>query len=77
MEIPKSLIGKEVRFQASIIMEGNPVTGILIDISDEWINVKLTKNIAGINTEWYSGDEKQFRKSLINGSIKELNPATP
>lgn len=64
--------GTPLEFHASRIIHGNPVQGTFVSMSDEWITVKLTKNISGLVNEWHEGDEKAFRKSLIVGTIKLL-----
>lgn len=75
MKSKNPLLKKEVTFTAQRIIVGNPVTGILLSEDDEWIEVKLTKDLEGLATVWYSGDKKQFRKSLINGKISLLTKA--
>lgn len=68
----KITIGDTIEFNYSRIMKGNPVSGIVTDLDDEWIVLKLFKYIEGIRSTWEKGEEKLFRKSLIYGSIKKL-----
>lgn len=63
---------KIIEFNASRIMKGNPVKGILISENEDWIRIKLLKDIEGIVNVWYEGEEKEFRKCLINGEIKQV-----
>lgn len=57
--------GTEISFNAKRILDGNPVTGIFVSDNEEWITVKLTKDIEGLTMGWCKGEEKTFRKSLI------------
>lgn len=70
-------VGDMVQFNASRIMHGNPVEGIVKEIGMEWIEIELTKYIEGISNSWDAGEVKSFRLSLIIGSIKILNAPHP
>lgn len=39
--------------------------GEVINQSDEWIDIKLHKDIQGLANIWTTGEIKSFRKSLI------------
>jgi hypothetical protein len=64
--------GFTVQFNASRITHGNPVKGTFLWQDDEWIAVKLSHDLEGLVNTWYEGEEKVFRKSLINGKIKVI-----
>lgn len=66
----KLKIGKPIEFVGVRLSSGNPVTGILLSEDDEWMEVKLTKDISGLVNEWFAGETRSFRKSLTN-SIKQ------
>jgi hypothetical protein len=68
-------VGDEIKFHAQRILRGNPVTGVLIEDEGEWITVKLTRYIEGMANSWDKGDEKAFRKCLINGDITVIHAA--
>lgn len=63
---------KVIEFHALRIMIGNPVKGVFISQDEEWITIRLLKDIEGMNNVWCKGEEKTFRKSLIAGTIKGL-----
>jgi hypothetical protein len=63
---------KVIEFHASRIIKGNPVKGVFIFQDEEWLTVRLLKNIEGMANVWKKGEEKTFRKSLIYGTIKGL-----
>lgn len=65
-------IGKHVEFHASRIFKGNPIKGVVTSISDEWIEVELAHTCEGMVNIWPAGSLKEFRISLISGTIKGI-----
>jgi hypothetical protein len=66
-------IGIKIEFVSQRVMEGNPVKGKLTAENNEWITVELDHDIRGIQTTWFEGEEKQFKKELIEGEIKIIS----
>lgn len=65
MKLEEIKSGENVKFKASRITKGNPVSGELISQSTEWVDVKLDHDIEGLNDVWEAGEIKTFRKTLI------------
>lgn len=65
MELNEVKQGAKIHFHAHRIFKGNPVKGILQSQDDEWIEVTLLNDIEGMVNNWYAGETKQFRKTLI------------
>lgn len=59
-------VGETVQFTAQRIMKGNPVKGVVTNLDNEWIEVRLSHYIEGIVSNWESGELKSFRIELIN-----------
>lgn len=57
--------GDTISFNAARLFNSNPVSGEVVSQSDEWIDIKLHKDIQGLANIWTTGEIKSFRKSLI------------